>query len=313
VSQAISGGAPLSLTNAIGMESNGLQFSLNIPVYHSDNFTYDFTTNWGHQVSKITSIAGGSDIILASAAGSTALTLHPGAIIGQIYGYKAIRSLSEPEMQAYMSSNGIAASQYTAVNGRIVDVTTNQIQFSANATPIGNPNPKFNASFINSFGYKNFLTLAFQFDWVSGSHLYNQTKEWMYRDGIHSDFAKPVTIGNEPSGAYTSYWSSAYYNLLGSKSGAGNNATKDFFWEDASFWRLRNVSFGFDVTKIAHIKYFRKFQVVLTGRNLLTFTKYTGADPEVSSGLVNSAFDRGVDHSSIPNIKSYQVGLNVIF
>jgi len=313
VSQAISVGAPLALTNAIGMQSNGVQFSLNIPVYHSSDFTYDFTTNWGHQVSTITSISGGSDIILTSAAGATALTLHPGSIIGQIYGYKAITSLSNPEMQAYMSSNGISASQYTTVNGRIVDLTTNQIQFSATATPIGNPNPKFNSSFINSLGYKNFLTLAFQFDWVYGSHLYNQTKEWMYRDGIHSDFAKPVSIGNEAPGAYTSYWSSAYYNLLGSTHGAGNNATKDFFWEDASFWRLRNVSLGFDVAKIANLKYFKKFQLVFTGRNLLTFTKYTGADPEVSSGQANSAFDRGVDHSTIPNIKSYQVGLNVTF
>ncbi len=134
----------------------------------------------------------------------------------------------------------------------------------------------------------------------------------MYRDGIHSDFTKQVTIeGN--TGAWTAYNSSAYYNLLGSTRGPGNNATKDYFWEDASFWRLRNVSVGFDVAKVANLKYFKKFQVVFTGRNLMTFTKYTGADPEVSSGQVNSAFDRGVDHSTIPNIKSYQVGLNVTF
>ncbi len=133
----------------------------------------------------------------------------------------------------------------------------------------------------------------------------------MYRDGIHGDFEKPVTI-NGQTGAYTAYWASAYYGLWGSAHGSGNNATKDFFYESASFLRLRNVSLGFDIAKVTHIP-LKKLQLVLTGRNILTVTKYTGYDPEVSSGSVNSAFDRGVDHSTLPNIKSYQVGLNVGF
>jgi len=309
---ALSSGAPYAFTNAIGMGSNGVQFSVSTPVYSSQKINWDFTTNFGHQLSKITTVAGGVPIVLTSAAGSTALTLSPNQAIGQIYGYKAITSLNDPELQAYMTAQGNPSSQYTIVNGRVVDTKTKQIQFSANASSFGNPNPKFNASFINNVGYKDMITLSFQFDWIYGSHLYNQTKEWMYRDGIHKDFAKPVTINGE-TGAFSAYWASAYYNLLGSTYGPGNNATKDFFWESASFLRLRNVSLAVDIAKFVDLKYFKKCQLVLTGRNLLTFTKYTGADPEISSGQVNSAFDRGVDHSTIPNIKSYQVGLNVSF
>jgi TonB-dependent starch-binding outer membrane protein SusC len=110
VSQALSTGAPLALTNAIGMSSNGIQASLNIPVYHGGDFTWDFTTNWGHQVSTITSIAGGADIVLTSAAGSTSLVLHPGAVIGQINGYKAFTSLNNPELAAYNTANGLTDS-----------------------------------------------------------------------------------------------------------------------------------------------------------------------------------------------------------
>jgi len=36
-------------------------------------------------------------------------------------------------------------------------------------------------------------------------------------------------------------------------------------------------------------------------------------DPEISSGSYNSAWDRGVDHNTVPNVKSYQVGLNLGF
>ena len=83
--------------------------------------------------------------------------------------------------------------------------------------------------------------------------------------------------------------------------------------EDASFVRLRNVSLGVDFSRWAKQEWLKKCQLVLSGRNLLTFTKYGGMDPEISSGASNSAFDRGIDHSTIPNMKAYQVTLNLGF
>jgi len=313
VSTAPSTGSTGQLTNAIGLGSNGVQFSLNLPVYNSGNLKWDFTTNFGHQISKITSISGGADIILTSSAGSTALVLTPGQIIGQIYGYKALTSLdyTRKDGTRYIAEGD--AANYTIVDGRVVNKATKGIQFTNETYPLANPNPKFNASFINSLSFKNFLTLAFQFDWVYGSHLYNQTKEWMYRDGIHGDFSKPVTIDGQ-TGAYTAYWGSAYYGLWGSAFGAGNNATKDFFVENSSFLRLRNISLAFDLAKVVRLPYFNRVQLVLTGRNLLTVTKYSGLDPEISSSTTaNSSYDRGVDNSTLPNTKSYQVGLNIGF
>ncbi len=305
-------GSTGQLTNAIDMSSNGVQFSLNFPVFSSKSLKWDFTTNFGHQISMIDAISGGADIILNSGAGDAALVLTPGQPIGQVYGYKALTSLDYTRQDGTKYIQEADRANYTIVDGRVVNKTTYQMQFTDEKYPLMNPNPKFNASFINGFTFKDFLTLNFQFDWVYGSHLYNQTKEWMYRDGISGDFTKPVTIEGK-TGAYTAYWSSAYYNLWGSLRGAGNNATKDFFVEDASFVRLRNISLAFDVAKIVKLPYLNKCQLVLTGRNILTFTKYTGYDPEISSGASNSSFDRGVDHSTLPNIKSYQVGLNIGF
>ncbi len=309
---APSSGSTNLLTNAIGIGSNGFQFSLSTPVFASRNLKWDFTANFGHQISKITSISGGADIILTSTAGSAALVLTPGAPIGQVYGYKALTSLDyvNQEGQRYIQPGD--ESKYSIVNGRVVNNATYQIQFTNEKYPLMNPNPKFNMSFINGFSFKNFLTLNFQVDWVNGSKLYNQTKEWLYRDGISGDFTKPVTI-NGNTGAYSAYWSSAYYGLFGSLRGAGNNATKDFYVEDASFLRLRNVSLGLDLAKVFRLPLLNRAQLVLTGRNLLTVTKYTGFDPEVSSGQAGSAFDRGVDNSTLPNLKSYQIGLNIGF
>ncbi|CAN5206177.1 SusC/RagA family TonB-linked outer membrane protein [soil metagenome] len=305
-------GSTGQLTNAIDMSSNGVQFSLTLPVFNSKGLKWDFTTNFGHQISKIDAISGGADIILTSNAGDAALVLTAGQQIGQVFGYKALTSTAFTRQDGSRYITEGDASKYTMVDGRVVDKATMAIQFTDEKYPLANPNPKFNASFINSFSFKDFVTLNFQFDWVYGSHLYNQTKEWMYRDGIHGDFSKPVTIDGQ-TGAYTAYWASAYYALWGSTRGAGNNATKDFFVEDASFLRLRNISLAFDLGKVVKLPYINRCQLVLTGRNLLTVTKYTGFDPEISSGASNSSFDRGIDHNTLPNTKSYQVGLNIGF
>ena len=316
VSQSPSVGYPSRLTNAIDMSSNGIQFSLTLPVLESSNLKWDFTTNFGKQTSKIDAIAGGADIILTSSAGSSAMSLSPGVKIGQIYGYKALTSVDQlrPDGTRYIAEAN--AGEYDIVDGRVVNIASKAIQWTQNAVPLGDPNPKFNVSFINNLKYKSFLSLGFQFDWVYKPHIYNQVREWMYRDGIHKDFTTPVTIGGE-TGAYTAYYMSAYAGAnagtLNSLNGGGN-ATKDYYYEDATFLRLRNVSVGLDFAKLTNLKYFKKLELVLTGRNILTVTKYKGFDPEISSAsTANSAFDRGVDNGTMPNIKSYQVGLNVSF
>lgn len=298
--------------NAFTMGSKGYQFQVNMNIATTKNFTWDFTTNWSNQRSRILSTKDGQDIILTVSAGSTNLVLRPGDLVGQIYGYKAFTSLDERRQDGSLYIEKENQGAYTiSSEGYVVDTTYNRIQFTNEATAFGSPYPKFNASFINSFTYKDYLVFNFQFDWIYGSKLYNQTKEWMYRDGIHADYQQPVTIDGETA-AFASYYQSAYSDYFGSINGA-RNGTKDYFYEDASFLRLRNISIGFDIAKFAKLRAFRKLQLVLTGRNILTVTNYTGFDPEVSSGLTNSAYERGVDHNSMPNIKSYQVGFNIGF
>ena len=305
-------GASSLLTNAIAMSSNGWQLGVNIPVLANKNFTWDFTTNLSHQTSVIDAVQGG-DIPLTTGAGSTGLVLTAGRKIGEIYGYHALTSITQTRADGKTPFIAPSAqSNYEIVQGRVVNKTTKAIFFSDEASSLGDPNPTITASFINSFNYKGIFTLGFQFDWINGSHLYNQTNEWMYRDGISSDYAKPVTI-NGQTGAYTAYYASAYYALGNTAKGVGNNVTKDYFYNDASFVRLRNVSFGVDFARFAKQNWLKKCQLVFSGRNLLTFTKYGGMDPEISSGSSNSAFDRGIDHSTIPNMKSYQVTLNLGF
>jgi hypothetical protein len=144
-----------------------------------------------------------------------------------------------------------------------------------------------------------------QWDWIHGNKLYNQTKQWMYRDGIHSDYDQLLTINGETH-AYTAFYRSMY-------AGGAANGTKNYFMEDGSFLRLRNISVALDIPRMIKMKTVQRLELVLSARNLMTFTKYSGMDPEVSSSTVNSSFDRGLDHNTIPNTKSLSVGVNVGF
>lgn len=308
---APSTGVGTLLDNLFGLKSHGIQASLNISAYSSKKLNWNFTTLFGKQTSEI-SFVKDKPVVLTSNAGSSGYVLEAGKKVGQLYGYLMLTSVDQVNPltgqpfiaaanQKYFSvaSNGwVVYSDPTRPNYKQPYVTPNQFSF-------GDPNPKFNMSFINDLSYDGWVTFSMQWDWVYKSHLYNQTKEWMYRDGIHGDYDNVITINNE-TGAWTAFYRGVYAQV-------SRNGTKNYFYENSGFARLRNLSVGLDFAKFLKVKGINKVQLVFTGRNIATITKYTGMDPEISSGSYNSAWDRGVDHNSIPNIKSYQVSLNLGF
>ncbi|MBO0931795.1 SusC/RagA family TonB-linked outer membrane protein [Fibrella aquatilis] len=296
--------------NSFSLASRGLQFSLNTTLYRGRDFTWDFTTNFGRQTSEITAVKGNAEITVTSSAGSTNYVLRAGEKIGQLFGFIAIRDLNQilPDGKPAIAEANKGLYE-VASNGYVVNKTTKQPLFSSKQYSMGDPNPTFTSSFINNVSFRNMVSLNFQFDWTQGSHIYNQTKSWMYRDGISSEYTNPITI-NGNTGAWTAFYRGVY------QAGA-NNGTKDYFYEDASFVRLRNVALSINLDKIFSRLPVRNLQLQLSGRNLMTWTKYTGMDPEVSSGQTtgneSSAWDRGTDHNTMPNLRSYQIGLNLGF
>ena len=292
--------------NAFSLASSGIQASLNAQIYKDADWTWNFTTNFGKQTSEISAVRGGAEVVVTSAAGSTGYVLRAGEKIGQLYGYFGIHSVDAllPDGKPAIAEAN-RANYEVASNGWVVMKTTKAPYFSPNKYSFGDPNPAFNASFINELSYKGIITFNLQVDLIQGAHLYNQTKEWMYRDGIHSDYQVPISIGGV-EGAWSAFYRGVYAEV-------SRNGTKNYFYEDASFARIRNLSVGVDLVRVLGIKGFRKLQLVASGRNLYTLTNYTGMDPEISSGANNSAWDRGTDHNSMPNLRSYQVQLNIGF
>ncbi len=306
VDAAPSSGTGTTKDNAFGIASSGFQASVNATILNNKNVNWSFTTNFSQQTSKITSVKGGTEIVVISNAGSSNYVLKAGEKIGQLYGNLLLNSIEQtgPDGNPYIAKS-LQGNYTLASNGWVVDKLTKQPYVTPGKVSFGDPNPKFNMSFINGVTIKSNLSINMQWDWVYGSHIYNQTRQWMYRDGIHGDYAKPITIDGQ-TGAYTAFYRGVYAQVQA-------NGTRNYFYEDASFFRLRNLSIAYDFAKLIRIPAFQRLQLVLMARNMFTITKYTGFDPEVSSGTANSAFDRGVDHNTMPNLKTYQIGLNLGF
>ena len=92
--------------------------------------------------------------------------------------------------------------------------------------------------------------------------------------------------------------------------GVENNRRSSRFLEDASYIRMKNITLGYTLpNELIGKAGIRSIRVYVTGQNLLTFTDYSGFDPEVSSS--NDARQAGVDGGAIPQLKNITFGINI--
>jgi TonB-linked SusC/RagA family outer membrane protein len=142
---------------------------------------------------------------------------------------------------------------------------------------IGNTIPDFNLNFNTSFSYKG-LTAYTLLSYQHGGDIYNFTKQWSYRDGRAGDQDQ---FGKSDATKKTNQ----YYETLYSATNKNNH-----FVEDGTFLKVREISLGytFDRAQLNNLlggsNILNRVSFTVTGRNLFTFTDYTGFDPEVGDG-----------------------------
>lgn len=299
---APSSGALGLLTNAISLASNGVQVSVDADIINAPKLNWNFGLRFGKSQSMVVSIANEKDITLGGS-GSGQFVLREGESIGAFFGIKPLHDINQTTSKGvrYIPLNNV--NDYELVNGMVVNKVNKQVQFTSEQEAIGDPNPDFNITFLNNISINKNLNISAQLDWVYGNQIYNQTRQWMYRDGIHSDWDQPVTINGETA-AFTNYYVSLY----------NTSRTHSFFVEDGSFLRLRELSIAYQLKDLLSNKFnfIQNAEISLSGRNLFTITKYKGLDPESSASL-NNPLRRGLDLYNFPNFRTFQLGLNLGF
>lgn len=277
--------------NIGAMQNRGLEIVLNSDNIVTKNFKWTTGLNLAFNQNKITRLDGDQTLI-AGNDGRYLNSLIVGESVGIFYGPKFVGA--DPE-------NGDAL--YYLQDGK---TTTTDYDAAGNFI-VGDPNPKVTGGFTNTFSYKGF-DLSVLFQGVSGNSINNgaggfmsssfawfdnQTKDQLAR------WQKKGDISQVPE------FRLGYDN--------GVSASSRYVY-DGSYVRLKNLTLGYNFSPDA-VKNIglSSIRVYVTGVNLLTFTDYTGWDPEVNTDYRSGNRNQGGDFYSAPQIRNISVGLNVGF
>jgi TonB-linked SusC/RagA family outer membrane protein len=175
-------------------------------------------------------------------------------------------------------------------------------------TIVGNPHPDFIGGITNVFSYKGFdLSIFLQFsygnDVFNGSRLYLESLQGGDNQlaAVTRRWKKPGDITNIPRATSDPV------------KAAENKRVSSRFIEDGSYLRIKNLTFGYTFNKnlISKLR-LASLRVYFTTQNLLTFTNYTGLDPEVNYyGDDNTVI--GTDFFTYPQARSFNFGVNLKF
>ncbi len=186
------------------------------------------------------------------------------------------------------------------------DVNNNGIFDPGDRTVIGNAQPDFTFGITNAFSWRRF-DLNFFFQGSYGNDIYNATR--IDLEGMFDS--------KNQSTAVLRRWTPDNRNtdipraIGGGKVDNVRNSTR--FVEDGTYVRLKSVTltYNFNVNRLKRLG-ITQFSVYVTGQNLVTFTKYSGFDPEVNA-FGRSATELGIDYGTYPQARTLTAGLNVEF
>jgi len=314
--------------NAATLLGNTHELSLAVVLAQQQSLSWQLNIAADRTRQRITQLNTAPFLTGPSYAGSNDVTqiyrIAPGETFGVIYGTRIVRNISElydDPAKAALSGPGQAWSRDSVIvneEGFVVRKSayhTGSEKFISYIDPsgssvvkIGDVNPDFNASFTTTLRYKNFSVYGLV-DWVQGGNIYNGTRQWPffeYRDRVYDQSSKPAAncAGSpDPNCPFsTGKKPIAYYQALYN----GINPI-DFFVESGTYVKIKelNVSYTFGRSLVQKLGWgVDNLRVGVIGRNLFTFTKYSGYDPEVA-GLSGDPYSFRFDGFSYPNFRTF--------
>ena len=286
-------------SNAGNMQNKGWEFEL---AYKNTagEFSYGINGNISAYQNKVTKLGNGEPIFSTAHLGEVITKTEVGMPVGYYYGFLTNGIFQnakqvEDSPQREVSSPG---------DVRFKDINGDGVLDASDRTKIGNPWPDFVYGLTANTAYKGFdLNLFFQgtqgndvmniqrYDTESGTGYYNATKGFLDK-------------------AWKGEGSSDQFHKISQNQGL-NNSVSDYFVENGSYLRLKNLQLGYTFSN----KYLQRAQlnnirVFVGGQNLLTITGYSGLDPEIGASDPKLT---GIDQGYYPQARTFMLGINAKF
>lgn len=293
--------------NGGDIENKGIELALS----WNDNigdFSYGVQFNLSHNKNKVLRIANGSGLI-EGASGilaqntSSFYRAQEGYPLGYFYGYQTAGIFqNEEQIQNYISPTTGEPIMPNAVPGDVIFVDTDNdgTITDEDRTMIGNPYPDVTYGLGINLAYKG-IDLSITGYGVAGNQIARS-----YRSGTDKPYDNyTVEVLGRWHGEGTS-------NRLPSMNGSAINwqYVSDLYIEDGDYFRITNITLGFDFKKVFKRLPFQQLRVYGSVTNPFTITKYSGMDPEVGYGGGEN-WANGIDLGYYPGSRTYMIGVGI--
>ncbi|GAB1462334.1 hypothetical protein MASR2M52_03160 [Pedobacter sp.] len=304
------------------IRNDGLEFTLNTTNIANKNFTWSSNFNISFNRNKVLALTEGKTSLLTNSPlfmdGAFNMPLYISQLnqpAGLFYGYVfegiyQYNDFDEVAPRAYYLKPGVATNgqnreviqpgdiKYKDING---DGIVNDLDL----TIIGRGQPVHIGGFNNNFTYKGFDLNVF-FQWSYGNDIINANR--LVLEGQTGT----TRFNINQLASYENRWSptnpSNELFRAGGQGPIGRYSSRVI--EDGSYLRLKTLSLGYNIKgKSGWRLKFNSLRLYASAQNLLTFTNYTGMDPEVA--VRNSVLTPGYDFSAYPQSRTIIFGLNI--
>lgn len=293
--------------NVASMENEGFELGLNYRNRESD-FKYSVGGNITFIKNTVTGLGTGGEPLLTGniqSANAKVARTDIGHPIASFYGY-----VTDGLFQTQQDVINHAFQNESSAPGdiRFKDLNNDGIIDENDQTYIGNPTPKFTYGITADASYKGFDFSIF-FQGSEGNDIYNGT--------VRYDF----TYVNRPNyvlNRWTGEGTSNFEPRVNLNDPNQNARISDRFVEDGSYLRIKNIQLGYNLPNaiLDKIK-FDKFRIYVSAQNLVTWTTYSGHDPEIGIigdlGQATGPLELGIDRGFYPQARVLLGGINITF
>lgn len=304
-------GYDVAMQNIGNLENRGLDLTLNATLADNSKFRWDSNFTFGLNRNKVTNLPGNENGISGmSIMGINYWTkVVEGKAIGTLYGYKTdgIAQLGEDLSEiVYFPGRTISYGDRKYVNKE----GTSDVLNEDDLFELGNANPDFTYGWNNTFSLQlgqneGTLNLNLFLQGVQGNSIANFnlfSLESFDGSKNNSTAALKRWTPDHPTNDYPRANASPISNVF-----------SDHQVEDGSYLRVKDVTISYDFPENMIRKLScNALQIYISAKNLYTFTKYSGYDPEVSRFGQNN-LSMGADYGSYPVPKLYMLGLKINF
>ncbi len=307
------------LRNVGAINNNGIELSLGSTNIRTNDFKWTTSLNFARNRNEVVELSSGTELIGSGApgyfAGGTTYILREGEAIGLFWGldYQGVyQGGAIPEGTALESVSFDANGDPIPGEPLFAEVADEEGNFNGmiddnDRQIIGDPNLDFTFGINNDISYKNFdLNIFFQ--GAVGGDIYNLTAVQLY----NGDSNGLTDVLNS--------WTPENTDTDIPRAAIRGRERSSRFVEDGSYVRLKNISLSYSLpTTTIEQAGLSAVRFTVSAQNLLTFTNYSGLDPEVSyfGGGGESRGDdnviQGHDFGNYPNFRSITFGLNLKF